>query len=209
MTASDRGSAVVELPTSSPFCGRYLRPMGGDADVASPRHRRHHGLPGRRNWVDTLALRYVQQRGVLLSPCKNRSCPQCHTKQTQEWLQARQAEMLPTDYYHVTSRSQELRELLRANQRDGYAVLMKAAAEAIIELARDRRYVGGTVACSRFSTPGPAAELSPHVIASSPAADLRDAAIGTGGAQAYLFQRGFWPNWCAANSSPLARGAPT
>jgi len=40
---------------------------------------------------------------------------------------------------------QELRELLRANQRDGYAVLMKAAAEAIIELARDRRYVGGTV----------------------------------------------------------------
>src|SRR5207302_10406604 len=40
---------------------------------------------------------------------------------------------------------QELRELLRANQRDGYAVLMKAAAEAIIELARDHRYVGGTV----------------------------------------------------------------
>jgi hypothetical protein len=78
--------------------------------------------------------------------CKNRSCPQCHTKQTQEWLQARQAEMLPCDYYHVTvTVPQELRELLRANQRDGYAVLMKAAAEAIIELARDRRYVGGTV----------------------------------------------------------------
>jgi hypothetical protein len=78
--------------------------------------------------------------------CKNRSCPKCHTKQTQAWLEARQAEMLPTDYYHVTvTVPQELRELLRANQRDGYAVLMKAAAEAIIELARDRRFVGGTV----------------------------------------------------------------
>jgi hypothetical protein len=40
---------------------------------------------------------------------------------------------------------EELREVLRANQRDGYALLMKAAAEAIIELARDPRHVGGTV----------------------------------------------------------------
>jgi hypothetical protein len=70
----------------------------------------------------------------------------CHTKQTNDWLEARKAEMLPTDYFHVTiTVPQELRELLRANQRDGYALLMKAAADAIIELAHDRRFVGGTV----------------------------------------------------------------
>jgi hypothetical protein len=39
-----------------------------------------------------------------------------------------------------------LRAVLRANQRDGYGVLMQACAAAIIELARDPRYVGGTVA---------------------------------------------------------------
>jgi hypothetical protein len=78
--------------------------------------------------------------------CKNRSCPKCHTRQTQDWLDARKAEMLPTNYFHVTiTVPQELRALLRANQRDGYALLMKAAAEAIIELARDRRFVGATV----------------------------------------------------------------
>ena len=78
--------------------------------------------------------------------CKNRSCPKCHAKQTQAWLEARRAEMLPCDYFHVTvTVPQELRALLRANQRDGYALLMKAAADAIIELARDRRFVGGTV----------------------------------------------------------------
>jgi hypothetical protein len=78
--------------------------------------------------------------------CKNRSCPKCHTKQTEDWLAARRAEMLPTDYFHVTvTVPEELRALLRANQRDGYALLMKAAADAIIELARDRRFVGGTV----------------------------------------------------------------
>ena len=35
--------------------------------------------------------------------------------------------------------------MLRANQRDGYAALMQAAALSIVELARDKRYVGGTV----------------------------------------------------------------
>jgi hypothetical protein len=39
-----------------------------------------------------------------------------------------------------------LRAALRAHQRDGYAVLMQATAGAIIELARDRRFVGSTVA---------------------------------------------------------------
>ena len=35
--------------------------------------------------------------------------------------------------------------MLRTNQRDGYAALMQATAEAIVELARDKRYVGATV----------------------------------------------------------------
>jgi Putative transposase/Transposase zinc-binding domain len=78
--------------------------------------------------------------------CKNRSCPKCHTVQTQEWLQHRQAEMLPVPYFHITATvPAQLREVLRSHQRHGYAVLMRAAAEAIIELARDPRYVGGTV----------------------------------------------------------------
>ena len=79
--------------------------------------------------------------------CGNRSCPKCHTAQTQEWLEDRQAEMLPVPYFHITvTVPAELREPLRAHQRDGYAALMRASAAAIIELARDRRYVGGTVA---------------------------------------------------------------
>jgi hypothetical protein len=78
--------------------------------------------------------------------CKNRSCPKCHTDQAERWLAARKAEVLPCPYFHVTiTVPQELRDILRVNQKDGYTLLMKAAAEAIIELARDSRYVGGTV----------------------------------------------------------------
>ena len=98
--------------------------------------------------------------------CGNRSCPKCHTPspglptsrkrlagtlaslaQTQEWLERRQAAMLPVPYFHITvTVPAELRAVLRAHQRAGYGVLMQASAEAIIELARDPRYVGGTVA---------------------------------------------------------------
>jgi hypothetical protein len=55
--------------------------------------------------------------------------------------------MLPVPYFHITvTVPAELRDVLRARQRDGYAVLMQAAVAAIIELAHDPRYVGGTVA---------------------------------------------------------------
>lgn len=78
--------------------------------------------------------------------CKNRSCPRCHKDQTERWIAARKAELLACPYFHVTvTVPAELRAVLRANQRDGYAALMKATAEAIIELARDRRHVGGIV----------------------------------------------------------------
>lgn len=78
--------------------------------------------------------------------CGNRSCPKCHTAQTQEWLERRQAELLPVPYFHITITVPAELRVLRANQRDGYGALMQACAAAIIELARDPRYVGGTVA---------------------------------------------------------------
>jgi Putative transposase/Transposase zinc-binding domain len=78
--------------------------------------------------------------------CKNRSCPTCHRDETERWLAAREAELLPCPYFHVTvTVPAELRAVLRSNQRDGYAALMRAASQAIVELARDKRHVGGTV----------------------------------------------------------------
>src|SRR5580692_5148743 len=95
--------------------------------------------------------------------CGNRSCPKCHTAQTQEWLERRQAELLPVPYFHITiTVPAELRAVLRANQRDGYGLLMQACAAAIIELARDPRYVGGTVAVlAVLHTLDPAVDLEP------------------------------------------------
>jgi len=78
--------------------------------------------------------------------CKNRSCPKCHAEQTRLWLEQRQAQMLPVPYFHIIATvPEELRAACRANQRELYALLMRASAEAVLELARDKRYCGGQV----------------------------------------------------------------
>ena len=77
--------------------------------------------------------------------CKNRACPKCHTQQTQEWLAARRNQMLPVPYFHVVVTTPEpLRDVFRSNQKDCYALLMQASAAALLELAREPRYGGGT-----------------------------------------------------------------
>lgn len=87
------------------------------------------------------------QRFYVYHGCRNRSCPACHTHQTQQWLDARTVELLPCPYYHVTvTVPAQLRDLLRSNQSDGYHLLMKAAADAVLTLCRDPRYMGATPA---------------------------------------------------------------
>lgn len=87
--------------------------------------------------------------GTLVSvfhSCKNRHCGQCNGARTQAWLEQRQAEILPIPYFHVTvTVPAGLRTALRSHQTVGYGTLIKAAAQSIIELARDPRWVGGTV----------------------------------------------------------------
>ena len=105
--------------------------------------------------------------------CRNRACPKCHAEQTQAWLEQRREEMLPVPYFHVTvTVPEELRAALRRHQIDGYGALMKAAAEAIIVLARDPRWVGGTVGVlAVLHTWTQRLVFHPHVHCLSPAAD--------------------------------------
>jgi hypothetical protein len=78
--------------------------------------------------------------------CKNRSCPKCQHAETQRWIQQRKAELLPTRHFHVVfTLPQELRELVRRNQKRLLDALFKAAAESLLKLAEDERFVGGQV----------------------------------------------------------------
>ena len=78
--------------------------------------------------------------------CRNRSCPQCHGAQTQEWLNTRRQELLPVTYFHlVFTLPKELRDLVRTHQELLLSALMRAASHALMKLARDPRYLGGKI----------------------------------------------------------------
>src|SRR5258705_2028616 len=129
------------------FAGSYVAAHGA---AMLPSHRRaiadiiacRTEALGRQQWC-------CNHCGTLLHvfhSCRNRACPKCHAEQTRAWLEQRREEMLPVPYFHVTvTVPEELRAALRRYQIEGYGALMKAAAEAIIVLARDPRWVGGTV----------------------------------------------------------------
>src|SRR6516164_7681668 len=92
----------------------------GRSTLARPNHHIRHQSHGHR------AKSVTRDRPTSLSlHLKIR----CHKDQTERWIAAREAELLACPYFHVTvTVPAELREVLRANQRDGYAALMKATA---------------------------------------------------------------------------------
>jgi Putative transposase/Transposase zinc-binding domain len=75
--------------------------------------------------------------------CRNRACPKCHASQTQQWLQDRQAELLPCAYFHaVVTVPNELRAAFRRDQKLLYGLLMRASAGAVTELCAEKRLLG-------------------------------------------------------------------
>ncbi len=75
--------------------------------------------------------------------CRNRACPKCHGKQTREWLEKRQGELLPCVYFHaVATVPPELRDAFRRHQKLLYGLLMRVSAEAIRELCAKKRHLG-------------------------------------------------------------------
>jgi hypothetical protein len=75
--------------------------------------------------------------------CRNRSCPKCHVNHTNQWLEKREAELLPIPYFHVVfTLPKELHDLVRSNQKELLAALMKAAAYSLLKLSQDPKYLG-------------------------------------------------------------------
>jgi hypothetical protein len=106
--------------------------------------------------------------------CKNRNCPKCHTNDTKRWLEKREAELLPVRYFHVVfTLPQELRDIVRSNQRKLYAILIQAASEMLRKLALDPKHVGGQLAIlAVLHTWTRAMEFHPHVHMLVPAGGL-------------------------------------
>ena len=82
----------------------------------------------------------------LFHSCCNRNCPKCQNNNSKKWLEKRKREILPVNYYHVVfTLPEELRNVIRSNQKELLSILMKAAAYSLKKLAKDPHYVGGKI----------------------------------------------------------------
>jgi hypothetical protein len=89
---------------------------------------------------------YCQDYQYSYHSCKNRHCPTCQNGSANEWLQRQQKMLLPVPYFLVTfTLPDALRDLARRHQKLLYNTLFRASAEALQTLARDPRFVGGTI----------------------------------------------------------------
>ena len=78
--------------------------------------------------------------------CRNRHCPKCQHENAQRWLEQQYELQLPVPYFMLTfTLPSQLRPFARSHQKLVYDVLFRASAEAAQQLARDPRFVGGTL----------------------------------------------------------------
>ena len=76
--------------------------------------------------------------------CRNRHCPKCESFKAAQWLEARQAELLPVPYFHVVfTLPHELNTLVMYNKRLLYNLLFQSAWATLKTLGKDPNRLNG------------------------------------------------------------------
>jgi len=102
---------------------------------------------------------------IAYNSCRNRHCPKCQASAARRWLQARQADLLPVEYYHVVfTLPAPVRDIAYYNKAVVYGILFKAAAETLCTIAADPRHLGARIGVTLvLHTWGSAMTHHPHV----------------------------------------------
>jgi hypothetical protein len=97
--------------------------------------------------------------------CRNRHCPKCQAAAAKRWLDARQAELLPVEYYHVVfTLPEEVARIAYSNKAVVYRLLFEVAAETLCTIAADPRHLGAQIGATLvLHTWGSALTHHPHV----------------------------------------------
>jgi hypothetical protein len=105
------------------------------------------------------------QHLIAYNSCRNRHCPKCQGAAAKDWLAARQAELLPVEYYHVVfTLPAPIADIAYQNKAEVYGILFKAAAETLITIAADPRHLGARIGLTAvLHTWGSALTHHPHV----------------------------------------------
>jgi len=111
---------------------------------------------------------------ISFNSCRNRHCPKCQTAAREQWIAARQKELLPTRYMHVVfTLPRRLAPLVLQNKKVLYDLLFRTSAETLLEVARDPRLLGAQLGFfSVLHTWSQQLRIHPHVHCVIPAGGL-------------------------------------
>ncbi len=98
-------------------------------------------------------------------PCGNRHCPKCQAAARAEWLEARVADLLPVEYFHVVfTVPAEVAEIALQNKKVMYDILFRASAETLKRIAADPQHLGAVLGfIGLLHTWGQTLHHHPHV----------------------------------------------
>lgn len=78
--------------------------------------------------------------------CRNRHCPKCQGAARLEWLAARQADLLPVEYFHVVfTLPAAAAQIAFHNKEVVYALLFRAAAQTLRTIAAAPKHLGAEI----------------------------------------------------------------
>ena len=102
---------------------------------------------------------------VAYNSCRNRHCPKCQAGAARRWLQARQADLLPVEYYHVVfTLPAPIADIAYQNKAVVYGLLFDVAAEVLLTIAGDPKHLGASIGATLvLHTWGSALTHHPHV----------------------------------------------
>jgi hypothetical protein len=111
---------------------------------------------------------------VAYNSCRNRHCPKCQSSAAKRWLDARQADLLPVEYYHVVfTLPAPIADIAYQNKAEIYGLLFDVAAEVLITIAGDPKHLGARIGATLvLHTWGSALTHHPHVHAVVPGGGL-------------------------------------
>ncbi len=102
---------------------------------------------------------------VSYNSCRNRHCPKCQSTAARRWLDARQADLLPVEYYHVVfTLPAPIADIAYQNKAALYGLLFDVAAEVLTTIAADPKHLGADIGATLvLHTWGSALTHHPHV----------------------------------------------
>jgi len=102
---------------------------------------------------------------IAYNSCRNRYCPKCQGSAAHRWMQARQTELLPVEYFHVVfTLPTQIADIAYQNKAAIYNILFCAASQTLLRIGQDPKHLGAMLGVTAvLHTWGSAMTHHPHL----------------------------------------------